>query len=169
MEKVWESWYPYVFAIISGGIVYLLKLEISDVEKFDLILNASVTISSIIIAFLGTMISILLTLTSAKVMQRIREHGAENSLTSYISQTIVVGLILALYSMSLFMFLEYNGEFSNALLTTFVVLLTFLFVSSFRIMNLIAGILKSVLSEKNEEDARVKVYTPSIYSGREEK
>ena len=169
MEKAWESWYPYVFAIILGGIVYFFKWGITDVEKFDLILNASVTISSIIIAFLGTMVSILVTLTSAKVMKRIRDHGAENSLTSYISQTITAGLILALYSMTLFMFLEYKGIFSNALLTVFVVLLTFLFVSSFRIMNLIAGILKAVLSEKNqEEDERVEVYTPSIQARREE-
>jgi uncharacterized protein YacL len=127
MAKLWESCYPYVFAFIFGGVVYFFNWNISEVKHFDLILNATVTISAIIIAFLGTMISILLTLTNTRVMQRIKENGAQNTLTSYISQSIVVGLILAVYSMTLFTLLEYEGKLSNLLLTAFGLLLTLLF------------------------------------------
>ncbi|KXH86787.1 hypothetical protein [Sporosarcina sp. HYO08] len=163
MEKLWESSYPYVFALILGVIVYLLKWEVSDVKNIDLILNATVTLSSIVIAFLGTMISILLTLTNAKVMQRIKDNGAHNTLTSYISQAIVAGLILAIYSMILFMFMDYEGKYANILLIAFVLLITFLFFSSYRIMYVISNILKSVLHEqRQEEQESPPVFKPSI-------
>ncbi|WP_338473337.1 hypothetical protein R4Z10_21580 (plasmid) [Niallia sp. XMNu-256] len=163
MAKLWESCYPYVFAIIFGVMVYFFGWEISDVNKFDLILNATVTLSSIIIAFLGTMISILLTLTNAKVMQRIRDNGAHNTLTAYISQAIVAGLILVIYSMTLFMFMDYEGKYANILLIAFVLLITFLFFSSYRIMYVISNILKSVLNEQRQgEQESSPVFRPSI-------
>jgi ABC-type spermidine/putrescine transport system permease subunit II len=162
MAKVWEGIYPYVFSTIAIVIILFGKWEIIDVKNFESILNATVTVSSIVIAFLGTMISILLTLTNAEVMKRIRVNGAHTTLTSYISQAIIGGLLLAVYSMVLFMLVGYTGILANILLAAFLGLVVFLFGSSFRIMYVISRVLTSVLNEKNSYNLDIEVVTPIV-------
>lgn len=161
--RFWENCYPYIFGLVFGGVVFAFKWGVSDVNYFEMILNATITISAIIIAFLATMISILITLTNSNVMKKIKDNNAQNTLTSYIMQTITAGLILSVYSLALFMIIDYSGGYSNILLTIFVFLVSVLIFSSFRIVYINSKILKSVLNEqKQESKASPTMFRPSI-------
>ncbi|WOO43755.1 hypothetical protein NSS75_10050 [Bacillus sp. FSL K6-1012] len=165
-----ELLYPYIFAIIFGAFVFYQKWSIKDVKNFEAILNSSVTVSSIVIAFLGTMISILISLTNAEIMQRIFEHKGDSDLTSYVKTSIVFGLALAVYSMFLYLMIDSKGTSSNLLLVFFVMLLTSFVLSSYRVIQVISKILSSVLQEsKRRADAQPrKIYVPKMKSANEE-
>lgn len=108
MRKL-ESAYPYVFSIIALVIIIFMKWNISDVKNFSSILGSAVTISAIVIAFLATMLSILITLTNAEVMKRINAGDGEGLLISYVNTAIIAGFILAVYSMILYIFIDLSG------------------------------------------------------------
>lgn len=156
--RKWEVLYPYVFAIVVCVPILIFGWKISDVKNFSSILNSAVTISSIIIAFLATMISILISLANARIMRRINKGDAEGLLTTYINTSIISGLLLAVYSMILNIFLDSSGLVSNLLLAFFGSLLVFFILSSYRIILLISGILSNVLKENKEKDQGKPVF-----------
>ncbi|SFK12451.1 hypothetical protein SAMN04487936_107212 [Halobacillus dabanensis] len=159
-----EKMYPYIIALLSAVIVYWFKWGIIDINNFKEILNATITFSSIIIAFLSTMVSIFISLAGSHVMQRIKDEDGEGLLTSYIAQTVIGGLLLVVYSMVLLMCLDYNGKYTYLMLSAFIFLITFLLSSSYRILNLTSKILKNALEESkgsNPEPKR-KVAKPTL-------
>ncbi|MBC8623867.1 hypothetical protein [Bacillus paralicheniformis] len=163
MSRIWEITYPYVFAIAAGITVLCFQWELTDVKNLSSILNSAVTISSIVIAFLGTMISILITLTTAEIMQRILKYKRGNELTSYIKHAIISGFLLSIYSMLLNMFMEQKGEISTILLTLFTLLMVLFILSSYRIIQVVARILTAVLAEQKVERKKGKdIITPKI-------
>ncbi|MGD7050765.1 hypothetical protein [Rossellomorea marisflavi] len=125
-----------------------------DVKNLPNILNAIVTVSAIIIGFMGTMASVLISLTNSKVMDKIRKKKAEKVLAGYIKISIIAGLLLALYSLSLNLFENYSGKGSNWMLIALVVLTIFFLLSSYRIFNVLLNILTSVLMEGKFEEAK---------------
>ncbi|MCM3404244.1 hypothetical protein [Cytobacillus oceanisediminis] len=161
MRKL-ESAYPYVFSIIALVIIIFMKWNISDVKNFSSILGSAVTISAIVIAFLATMLSILITLTNAEVMKRINAGDGEGLLISYVNTAIIAGFILAVYSMILYIFIDLSGLASNILLAIFTGLITFFILASYRIINLVSGILGKVLKEKKTETQEKKVFRPKL-------
>lgn len=164
--RKWEVTYPYLFSLITGISVVIFKWDISDVENFTSILNSAVTVSSIVIAFLATMLSILITLTNADVMKRINKGDAEGLLVSYIKSTIIAGLLLAVYSMILYIFLDLSGLVSRILLAFFVALLGFFILSSYRIIHIVSNILGEILKENKPQSQKKNIFTPRINSGK---
>ena len=160
--RFFERAYPYVFGLISGIVVFFLNYKISQINNFDNILGATVTFSSIIIAFLSTMVSIFISLIDSKVMQRINSEDGEGLLTSYITETVIGGLLLVLYSMALFMFIGYSGRFSNLLFCIYISLLVYLFLSSFRILKLTSNILRNALNESTNKEEERKFDKPKV-------
>lgn len=164
--RILERCYPFVVS----GIVFVFMLwrnwKLDDVKEMSDILNSTITLSSIIIALLATMISILISLTDKKVMVRIKANRASNLLYEYLNLPIVSGLILTCYSIILYQFKEYDGEFSNILLTLFMTLLVFLLMSTYRILNLVTKILIDILKEDEDEavieEDSLPVTTPVI-------
>jgi uncharacterized protein YacL len=156
MPRIWEMIYPALFSLIAGTVIFYSNLSLKRIENLDLILNSTVTISSIVIAFLGTMVSILISLTNEKVMKRIKDYGAQNTLTGYIAQSIITGLVLAVYSIILFMFLDYNGVWSNLLLAILAMLLCFFVFSSYRIMRVTSKILSTILKDRTLDSSEDK-------------
>jgi ABC-type spermidine/putrescine transport system permease subunit I len=163
----WELLYPYIFALLAGIPVAIFQYNIFDVKNFSSILNAAVTVSSIIIAFLATMISILITLSNAEVMKQINNKDAEGLLTSYIKTAIVSGLLLAMYSILLYLFLDLTGLISNLLLTFFTMLITFFILSSYRIIDIVSRVLAEVMKENKPADQSKKVFKPKSKTGEE--
>lgn len=160
-----ERAYPYILAIISGIIFYLLNIRIDQISNFDNILSSTVTFSSIIIAFLSTMVSIFISLIDSKIMKRINAEDGDGLLTSYIAESVIGGLSLVVYSMVLFMFLNYSGKLSNYLFCVYVILLVFLILSSYRILKLTLNILRNVLKEfsgTNIEEGQEEIDRPKI-------
>ncbi|WP_102707004.1 hypothetical protein [Terribacillus saccharophilus] len=160
------------FPLLISGIIAIIfmcyfDLKINSIPKFDLILGGTVTISSIIIAFLGTMVSILITLTNTKVMQRINHYDAGPTLTAYISRTIYSGLLLAVYSLVLYPFIELkSNSTSEILFILFAFLTSYFLLSSFRINIITLNILRDVLTDKKEEEDAVSTpqLDPNVWS-----
>jgi hypothetical protein len=158
-----EKWYPHIVSILLAIPVAIYKWNISDIENFTNILGAAVTISSIVIAFLATMLSILITLTNAEVIQRIINGDGEGLLVSYIRTAIVAGLLVALYSMTLYALLNVPETLSMILLMIFVTLISFFILSSYRIIHLVSKILTEVLGEQKKLISKSKkVLNPEI-------
>src|SRR5699024_7582545 len=151
--------YHYVLGILVGLVVFILEYNLSDVKNLAFILEATITFSSIIIAFLSTMVSIFISLINSEVMKRIKSKDGDGLLTSYIAETVLSGLLLVFLSIILFMFINYSGKYSNLLLSFYVLLLVFLFSSSFRILKLTSNILKNAL---NEKELKKKIDKPKV-------
>jgi hypothetical protein len=159
-----EKFFPLFIAIVLTLILlFFLDLRINNIPKFDLILGGTVTISSIVIAFLGTMVSILITLINTKVMKRINNHNAGPTLTTYISRTIYSGLVVAVYSLLLYPFIGLESDaISKLLFLLFVFFTSYFLLSSLRINLITLSILKAVFSDKNEE--AIEVSAPELDS-----
>lgn len=164
--KIIEEYYPVSLASIGSILIILLKIDLGDITNFSSILNASVTISSIVIAFMATMMSILITLVNTDVMKRIISADAEDVLIKFIKQTILSGLFLAIYSLVLYMFIESEGIVSKIMLVLFIFTLLYFLSTTFRIFQLVLRILSHVLKEHkiivNNENEGKKVHTPKI-------
>ncbi|WP_339234638.1 hypothetical protein MKX40_17975 [Paenibacillus sp. FSL R5-0517] len=163
MPRWLEISYPFIFSIIIGAVSFFLKLEINQISKFDMILSSSVTLSSIIIAFVATMISILISISNSSVMKRINKNNGESDLITYINMTVISGLLLVTYSLVLNVFIESSGYTSRILLSLFVTLLVFFLLSTYRIIRIVTVILTDVLSENKEtQSAQKEVFTPTV-------
>ncbi|UFT98107.1 hypothetical protein KO561_12935 [Radiobacillus kanasensis] len=165
-SRTWEVWYPIIFSLLCSIVVYYYKLGLNNINNLEAILNSTITVSSIVIAFLGTMMSILISLTSAKVMKRIKDNNAQSDLTMYVKQSVICGLLLAMYSMILYMFQDESGQISRYLLVSLVFLLVFFVLSSYRIFSVIFKILSSVLEEEvqteSETNTKSERFVPDI-------
>ncbi|MFU2018918.1 hypothetical protein ACM6Q7_28615 [Peribacillus butanolivorans] len=141
-----EFLYPLSLGIISGIIISLLDFNLTSIKNILPILSSTVSITSIIIGFLATMVSVLISLTNTKVMERIRNAEANETLSWYIKEAIIIGLIFAVYSLILHMFDGYKGKVSNLLLAFYVLFLTYFISATYRIFHIILNILTSVLN-----------------------
>jgi len=160
--RIIERTYPYIISIFLGFIIYIFRLEINDIENFKEILSATVTFSAIIIAFLSTMVSIFISLTNSEVMKNINEAGGNGLLTSYIAETVIGGLFLVVFSIILFIFLDYKGNFSNLLVVIYISLFSFVIFSSYRILKISLKILTNVLNESSSDKTENKAVKPKI-------
>lgn len=161
MRKL-EELFPSIVALIVLIAFIFTKWNLKDVKNLDAILEATGTISSIIIAFLATMISILITLGSSEVMKRINKNGGAPLLVGYNKEAIISGFFLAIYSMVLNVFVDLTGTLSNLLLSVLVSSIVHFTLSSYRIVHFGSKILTEVLNENKERDSSKKVFKPSL-------
>lgn len=162
MQRYWELLYPYIFAVLVTIPFHLFKWDLTDVKNISSILSSGVTIGSIVIAFLATIVSILITISNTEVMKRINKNDADGDLISYIEVTIVSGFILAIYSTVLNVFVGLSGFTSRILLMLFVGLIVFFILSAYRIIHIFSKILSDVLKENKPETKAKKVFKPQI-------
>ncbi len=162
MRRSWELAYPIVFATLIIIPVLLYKWDLSNVKNISSILSSGVTIGAIVIAFLATMISILISISNVEVMKRINKNDAEGDLILYIEVTIISGFILAIYSLVLNAFIGISGSVSHALFTIFVWILTFFIFSSYRIIHIFSRILNQVLKENKPPLQKTKTFNPHV-------
>lgn len=74
--------------------------------RFSDILNSFVNMSSIIIGFLATMISILIATVRKSVMRKIKANNATRLLTNYINTAVMSGILITVYSVTFNAFLD---------------------------------------------------------------
>lgn len=145
-----EKHFPLIFTVIAAVILFYFKINILELDGFQSILNATITITSIIIAFLGTMMTILITLANEKVMVEIRRNNKHKDLLKYIKATIFSGLILALYALFLFIYDSDASRTSTFLSTLFISLCIYFVMSSYRIFAIVVLILDKILDNKTD-------------------
>jgi ABC-type spermidine/putrescine transport system permease subunit II len=160
--RIFERIYPIVFSITCAIIIYNQHITFNTIPKIELVLNSTVTISSILIGFLAAMVSILIAITNSKVMDRIREGKAEHLLTSYIREAIISGIFLAVGSTIAFLFVDYKGKNADLIFSVWFFMFIHFLLSSFRILIIMLNILSSIPKEykENEKENSKMVYTP---------
>ncbi|PFC01840.1 hypothetical protein [Bacillus thuringiensis] len=161
MRRKIECMYPILLGSIGGLITFQFQFNLASIKNLLPILGATVTISAIIIGFLATMVSILISLTNSNVMQRLKNAKANETLSWYIKEAIIIGFILAIYCLVLHMFEKYDEYGSKLMLSFYVGLLIYFVSTAYRIFHIILNILTSVLNESKEVDDEQTFTTPS--------
>ena len=144
-----ERWYPQITAVVVALGVFFLPYDLSG-KNFSQILSSVITIGAILIGFLATMMSVLITITGRKVIKRISALGASGQFTGYFFVTLTSGFILVVASTALNPFTELKGTLSHFLFVGWIFVVTFFILAAFRIVHLMAKILKSVMEEVDQ-------------------
>ncbi len=76
-------------------------------------------------------------------MRKLRNKKTGKVLAGYIKTSLISGLLVAGYSLILYIFEKYRGVGSNWMLIAFVVLVVFFILSSYRIIHILLNILTS--------------------------
>lgn len=163
MPRFIEEWYPTIFSLGSVFCCAMYKITSADIPKFHDMLNSYINMSSIIIGFLATMISILITSVDKTVMKKIRKFNAMNLLTSYINTAVISGLIVAIYSVGYSTVMDKPDDLCWYLFLFWVFIATLFIASTFRILQVMLKILTNIANESETESSR-KVMDSSQYS-----
>lgn len=161
MKRKIECMYPVLLGSMGVFITFQFQFNLLSINNLLPILGATVTISAIIIGFLATMVSILISLTNSNVMQRLKNARANETLSWYIKEAIIVGFILAIYCLVLHMFDKYDGDASKLMLSFYVGLLIYFVSTAYRIFHIILNILTSVLNESKQIEDEKPFTTPT--------
>lgn len=143
-----EKYSPLILGLVILILSIWFKVNLIGISEFGSILSAVITISSIIIAFLGTMMTILITLSNEEVMLKIRRNDGHKGLIRYLKSAIISGVLLALFSLYLFVATNYGDKTSIILTGFFISICVYFLVSGYRIFSLVIMILDDVLDDK---------------------
>ncbi len=90
-----EKWYPYFFALVSAALWYWYA---PSFPKGNDILSASLNIGAILVGFLATAKSLLMTLDTP-VIRRLSEAGYITDIAAYMREGIYTLMIFCAWSM----------------------------------------------------------------------
>lgn len=163
MPRFIEKLYPVIFSFCSVIYCAMYKITSFDIPRFHDVLNSYVNMSSIIIGFLATMISILITSVDKTVMKKIRQFNGMNLLTSYINIAVISGLIVAIYSVGYSSVVDKPDSPFWYLFLFWVFIATLFLTSTFRILQVMLRILTNIANESETDKSR-KVMDSSQYN-----
>ncbi|TXI35549.1 MAG: hypothetical protein E6Q69_01345 [Aquipseudomonas alcaligenes] len=86
-SRHWDMYYPYIFALVVGGIAYALAVTISAGDRTDF-LSASISFGAVIAGFVATSKAILMALPSDGVLARTKKSGYINDLADYLKAAL---------------------------------------------------------------------------------
>jgi hypothetical protein len=141
-----ERLYPWIIAVVVTCIAYWMKISVNSVPNMKDVLSAAISVSSIIVRFLGAMASILIAIVNNWVFKRIRRHNAVDTLVTYLQMPLFSGLGVAGISLYLLIVMPVQRLILAQGLFDVWAGLTGLFVTSaFRVIDIILRVLRSVL------------------------
>ena len=151
MPRFIEKCYPFIFGVVAVIFCTWQNITSKDIPQFRELLSASVNMSSIIIGFLATMISILITSVDKSVMQKIRKCNAIDLLTNYINVAVISGLFVAIYSVGYSTVVYRPGGWYWYLFLLWVFVTVLFLTATFRIMQVMLKILTSIAKDPEQE------------------
>lgn len=152
ITKIWlEKYYPYVGAFIVLICCIIFKITRFDIMRFSDILNSFVNMSSIIIGFLATMISILIATVRKPVMRKIKANNATRLLTNYINTAVMSGILITVYSVTFNAFLDKTDGGFWYLFLIWVFIAVLFILSAYRILSIMLLILNKLAEYENSE------------------
>lgn len=157
---------PLVISMIICFLSFRFNIDFSELSDYKFIYSNIISFSSIIIGFLITMVSILITLTNKRVMIKIRELKADNLLKSYFVFPILSGLFLVLLSIILGIVFDSNGlNVNNGTMTSiWIFTLVYFVTTTCRIFIIMLKLLNRVHEEElRPESKRVEPDIKELY------
>lgn len=147
-----EKYLPCFLGIVAFVtiIVSASKINISS-TSFERILDSTITLSSIIVGFVGVLLGLLFSIRNTEIVDLLFKKKSKNVLQSYFKSNILSGILLVL--MSLILYLS-DAITDISILAKHIThgiwgfLLIYTIASAYRIINIIMFIL--FCDEKNE-------------------
>ena len=103
MRYHFERLYPYAVSIIICIIAASLKIVIFNSVKFDEALDAIMTVTSIVIGFLGAILPVVLSMKNeSKFVKYVFDCDRNKLFLKYIRETIMCGLGLVMFTLILY-------------------------------------------------------------------
>jgi len=134
---------------LSGKAQYGITLK--SITNFKEVLGSVINISSILIGFIATMMSIIIAVADKRVIKRIRDYNGTDLVIAYFAQTLLAGFVVAIYSTSLTPFAESPSSHAKWALSIWGALVTFFIATAIRILHVMLGILRSVIEDVGDE------------------
>lgn len=158
-----EKYWPYILAAAVVILCARLKISRFHIPHFPEMLNSFISMSSIIIGFLATMVSVLIAAVGKSTMRRIEKNNSTELLTNYINVAIVSGLLAALYSVIFNAFLDdYDSIYWYLFLLLVFIIILFL-SATYRIINYLLLILSNIAKENNNANLKSKVMDSKVF------
>lgn len=136
-SRRFERHYPYIGGTVAALAWFLLGAPAPQPATYGMALIATFTVAAIVSGFLGSATSILTGLDS-RVMRRIRESNAIYSLSAYLLEGMVAGVVVMVVAMSGF-FLPY--PFGPVYLSIWIGSLVFLALVFLRVARIMSVLL----------------------------
>ncbi len=170
-----ERFIPMTLAIVVVCAAFIFKVDLYNIGDYKFVYSNIISFSSIIIGFLITMVSILVTFTGKRVMRLIKSNRAENLLKSYFSFSIASGVVVALLSILLGIIFDYFAaaelntlpnifSMTRALSILWIFLFSYFMSATARVFYVMLRILKSVIEEESSVDIKRTEADASIIS-----
>lgn len=157
LSLFWEMYYPIIFGLLSAAGYVILGIELKD--DSSLILNAIISFTSVIIGFLGVILTLIFGLKDNPLVEFILGNKHYKSLVKYYFKfSIIFGFITILLTIIMFLkntirSLSWNNfdlfPLLYVLKTLFVFCVVCFMLSSYRLINII---LKIAFMEQREPD-----------------
>lgn len=140
-----ERFCPSIISIVFTSLI-VMNVELTNLPpKFDNILNGVITFSSILIGFIGVLISILLTIKDSNLIRELFKKVQGKILKKYFKFSLISGFLVVLFSLILyfnnrpiFIYKEKQIDISIILWTLF---LSYFAMSSLRIIDIMMHII----------------------------
>jgi hypothetical protein len=141
---------PFLIAALITTVALSLGFN-SKIDKFEKIVDGTITFSSILVGFLAALMGILVSIKDSDIVKHIFEVRGKVLLAVYLSETIFLGFLTVIASGVMYPFIE-NSEILWPFIVWQITIFWF-FPSSIRIVFVMMLILfKSPTKLKNTED-----------------
>ncbi len=111
MEKRIEMFYPYIISILPVVGIKTSGLNLISSANLNDALEAVITVSSLIIGFIGAVLPVIMSMKNdSKIVRCVFERDKDKLFLRYIKQTIMVGVLLILFAVSVYFRDQFVGS-----------------------------------------------------------
>lgn len=146
-NRAFEKHFPLIFAIITSIAFGYFGINLFKIEAFEGTLNASISVSAVLVGFMSTMVAILISNNNSHTISKIREHNGIELLNSYFAAALISGFVLALGSTVGTMFIDMGGVLGKICSVLWICTSTFFAMSSLRVIVIMLAVLKRISNE----------------------
>lgn len=110
MRKKIEITYPYIISILVIIPFFIIDNSLYQSENINSALEAVITVTSLIIGFLGAILPIIMSMKNdSKLVKYVFEKDKDKLFLKYIKHTLVIGIALIVIAMTIFFRDQYAG------------------------------------------------------------
>lgn len=142
-KYLYEKCYPYVFALLVCYVANRYKIINTEYEEIKDALEAAITVSALIIGFIGAILPIIMGIKSeSEYIKAVLESDTKNLFIKYIHATVSSGLFLIGITFILYL-KKHSEETVNMEVYIWIYLLIVFLLSTYRCIAIILKLLFS--------------------------
>ena len=115
MKKIVEIVYPYVVSLVVLFLFIKFDKNLYQSTNINSALEAVITVSSLIIGFLGAILPIIMSMKNdSKLVKYVFERDKDRLFLKYIKQTLIVGILVIVFAVTIYFRYQYAGTWYEA-------------------------------------------------------